>query len=127
MARMEHFAIFATDPKSLKDFYIQVMGLRLAVDNGAASPPGYFLVDDAGVALEIIGRHAEVEACDTRYVCHVAFTVDDVADTRHRLEHLGRCFEADTAVDTPEMKTAFFRDPEGHRLQIVWRARPLGS
>jgi glyoxylase I family protein len=127
MASLEHFAIFAADPKSLKDFYIQTMGLRLAVDNGAASPPGYFLVDDAGMALEIIGRHAEVEACDTRYVCHVAFTVDDVADARHRLERLGRCFEHDTAVDTPEMKTAFFRDPEGNRLQIVWRARPLGG
>jgi glyoxylase I family protein len=127
MARMEHFAIFATDPKSLKDFYIQTMGLRLALDNGAASPPGYFLVDDAGTALEIIRRPPDVEATDTRYACHVAFTVDDVADTRHRLESQGRCFEADTAVDTPAMKTAFFRDPEGNRLQVVWRAKPLGG
>jgi catechol 2,3-dioxygenase-like lactoylglutathione lyase family enzyme len=56
MARMEHFAIFAADPKSLKDFYIEAFGLRMALDNGAASPPGYFLVDDAGMALEIICR-----------------------------------------------------------------------
>ncbi len=90
MARMEHFAIFAADPKALKDFYIEAMGLRLAVDNGAASPPGYFLVDDAGLALEIIGRPPGAEAADTRYVCHVAFTVDDVVRRpRHRLEGLG--------------------------------------
>jgi glyoxylase I family protein len=126
MARMEHFAIFAADPKSLKDFYIEALGLRLAQDNGGASPPGYFLVDDAGTALEIVGRPTEVEAADTRYVCHVAFAVDDVADARKRLEGLGRAFEPDTAVDTPAMKTAFFRDPEGNRLQVVWRARPLG-
>ena len=127
MARMEHFAVFAADPRALADFYIQAMGLRMALDNGAASPPGYFLVDDAGTALEIIGRPTGVEAADTRYVCHVAFTVDDVADARHRLEGLGRSFEADTVVDTPAMKTAFFRDPEGNRLQVVWRARPLGG
>jgi glyoxylase I family protein len=127
MARLEHFAIFAADPKSLKDFYIQAMGLRLAADNSAASPPGYFLVDDAGTALEIIGRPADVEAADTRYMCHVAFAVDDVAEARHRLQTVGRCFEAETAVDTPAMKTVFFRDPEGNRLQIVWRAQPLGG
>jgi hypothetical protein len=28
-------------------------------------------------------------------------------------------------VDTDEMKTAFFDDPEWDRCQIVWRARPL--
>ena len=127
MATMEHFALFAADPKALKDFYIEAMGLRLAVDNGAASPPGYFLVDDAGMALEIIGRHTDAEACDTRYVCHIAFTVDDVTEARRRLERLGRAFEADTVIDTPAMKTAFFRDPEGNRLQVVWRARTLGD
>lgn len=127
MARMEHFAIFAADPKALKDFYIQALGLRLALDNGAASPPGYFLVDEAGMALEIIGRPPEVDEADTRHVCHIAFTVDDVAEARRRLEGLGRAFEADTVVDTPAMKTAFFRDPEGNRLQVVWRARPLGG
>jgi glyoxylase I family protein len=127
MARMEHFAIFAADPKSLKDFYIEAFGLRLALDNGTASPPGYFLVDDAGMALEIIGRPEGVGAADTRYVCHVAFAVDDVASERRRLEGLGLAFEDDTAVDTPGMKTAFFRDPEGNRLQVAWRARPLGG
>lgn len=125
MAKMEHFALFAADPEALKDFYIEVMGLRLAQDNGSASPPGYFLVDDAGMALEIIGRTPGVEACDTRYVCHVAFTVADVTDARRKLERLGRAFEPGSAVDTPAMKTAFFRDPEGNRLQVVWRARPL--
>lgn len=127
MTRMEHFALFAADPQALKDFYIQVLGLRLAVDNSGAMPPGYFLVDDVGTALEIIGRPPGVESADTRHICHVAFTVDDVDAARRRLEGLGRTFESDTVVDTPAMKTAFFRDPEGNRLQVVWRARPLGG
>jgi glyoxylase I family protein len=125
MARMEHFALFANDAAVLKDFYVQVMGLRIAVDNGAGKPPGYFLVDDAGMALEIIGRPAGVEAGDTRYLCHVAFAVEDVEAEQRRLEGLGLTFEAETVVNTPAMKTSFFRDPAGNRCQIVWRAAPL--
>ena len=127
MARMEHFALFARDARGLKDFYVATMGMRVALDNGASTPPGYFLIDDAGGALEIIGRPDDVEAGDTRYLCHVAFTVADVDAERLRLESLGRTFEAETSVDTPSMKTVFFRDPDGNRCQIVWRSRPLGS
>jgi len=127
MARMEHFALFARDAAALKDFYVETMGLRVVQDNGAGTPPGYFLADDAGIALEIIGRPAEGSAADTRFVCHVAFLVADVAVERARLERLGRAFEPETVVDTPAMKTAFFRDPEGNRCQIVWRLRPLGE
>jgi glyoxylase I family protein len=125
MARMEHFALFADDAAVLKDFYVQVMGLRVVLDNGTGKPPGYFLVDDHGMALEIIGRPEGVEAGDTRYLCHIAFTVEDVAIEQRRLEGLGLTFETETAVNTPAMKTAFFRDPAGNRCQIVWRAAPL--
>ena len=126
MARMEHFALFADDAEALKDFYVEVMGLRVALDNGAGTPPGYFLVDETGMALEIIGRPPGIERAETRYLCHLAISVDDVGAERKRLEALGRTFEIDTVVDTPAMKTAFFRDPDGNRLQIVWRSRPLG-
>ena len=125
MARMEHFALFAKDAAVLKDFYVQAMGLRVVLDNGGATPPGYFLADDDGMALEIIGRPAGVEAGDTRYLCHVAFGVEDVAAEQRRLEALGLTFEVETAVNTPAFKTAFFRDPAGNRCQIVWRATPL--
>ncbi len=125
MARMEHFAVFARDAKAIKDFYVDVMGLRVVLDNGAGTPPGYFLADDSGMALEVIGRPADVTAGDTRYMCHVAFIVESVEAERKRLESLGFVFETESVVDTPTMKTAFFRDPDGNRLQIVWRARPL--
>jgi glyoxylase I family protein len=127
VARMEHFALFAEDAKALKDFYVDVMGLRLVLDNGAGTPPGYFLADDSGTALEIIGRPAGVDSADPRYLCHVAFTVADVDLERRRLESLGRIFEPDAVVDTATMKTAFFRDPDGNRCQIVWRSRPLAT
>ena len=79
------------------------------------------------MALEIIGRPEGESAARQRYVCHVAFHVDDFAESRGALERRGVRFEADTAVDTPSMRTAFFADPEGNRLQIVWRARPFAD
>ncbi len=127
MPTLEHFAIYAADPASLKDFYVAAFGLRVAVDHSASSPPGYFLADENGTAIEIIGRPPGESATRQRYVCHVAFHVDDCAVARADLEHLGAQFEADTTVDKPAMQTAFCNDPEGNRLQIVHRTRPLAE
>jgi glyoxylase I family protein len=127
MARIEHVALFAADPHSLKDFYVEAFGLRVVLDNSKATPPGYFLADDAGVSVELIGRPDGVTAGDTRWMCHIAFIVADVAASRAELEAKGIVFEEDTAVDNETMTTAFFRDPEGNRLQIIKRSKPLVS
>ena len=124
MAKLEHFAIFADDAPALKDFYVEAMGLRVIVDSGG-TPPGYFLADDSGMALEIIGRPPGETGAKQRWVCHVAFWVDDYAAARAALERLGVRFEPETAVETADVRTAFFLDPEGNRAQIVWRGRPL--
>jgi glyoxylase I family protein len=126
MARIEHFALFAADSTALKDFYVNIMGMKVALESGG-SPPGFFLIDDHGVALEIIGRPPDQAGVNQRWVCHVAFLVDDVAAKRRELEGLGFVFETGTVVDTEAMKTAFFPDPEGNRCQILWRRTPLGG
>jgi glyoxylase I family protein len=101
------------------------MGLRVIVASGG-DPPGYFLADDAGMALEIIGRPRGEHGANQRWVCHVAFWVDDFAAARAALERRGIGFERDTIVDNAALRTAFFNDPEGNRCQIVWRSPPLG-
>jgi len=126
MARIEHFALFAADSPALKDFYVDVMGMKLALESGG-DPPGFFLIDENGVSLEIIGRPSGQSGVNQRWVCHLAFTVDDVDTKRRELEGLGFTFETETVVDTDAMKTCFFRDPEGNRCQIIWRKNPLGS
>ncbi len=125
MTRIEHFALFTDDLLALRDFYVDVLGLRVAVDNSQAPVAGYFLADDRGVALEIIQRPPGSAAVETRYACHAAFLVEDVEAARQRLEARGHAFETDTVVDTDGFKTAFFRDPAGNRCQIVWRREPL--
>lgn len=127
MARIEHIALFAADVHRLKSFYVEAFGLRVILDNSASSPPGYFLADDSGMALELIGRPTDVPPVDTRHVVHIAFIVDDVAASQSELEARGLVFEEESAVDNASMTTRFFRDPEGNRLQIVKRPRPLVS
>ena len=126
MARLEHFALYAKNSSALKDFYVNVLGMTVALESGG-DPPGYFLADDHGMALEIIGRPAAERAVNKRWVCHLAFWVEDVAAKRLEVERRGIAFETETAVDNDAMKTAFFHDPEGNRCQLVWRGRRLGE
>jgi glyoxylase I family protein len=126
MAKLEHFAIYAADTGALKDFYVEALGLRVIVESGG-EPPGYFLADDAGMALEIIGRPAGEPAVPQRWVCHVAFSVPDFTAAHTALLRRGIVFEPDTAVSGATMQTGFFLDPEGNRCQIVWRDPPLGK
>jgi glyoxylase I family protein len=126
MSRIEHFAVYASDPTALKDFYVRSFGLHVIVESGG-DPPAFFLADDHGMAIEVIGRPAGSPGVNQRWVCHLAFWVDHVPAKRAELEQLGIVFETETLVDNDEMKTAFFTDPGGNRCQIVWRRRQLGE
>jgi catechol 2,3-dioxygenase-like lactoylglutathione lyase family enzyme len=127
MSKIEHFAIFTHDLDALRDFYTEVFGLRILLDNSAAPVRGYFLADDGGSVIEIIERPAHEPAPPTRYGCHVAMWVNDYDAMRRSLEARGARFEPETEVCTDSFRTGFFADPAGNRTQIVWRAHPLGS
>src|SRR5262249_1612119 len=108
------------------DFYVDALGLRVVLESGG-KPPGYFLADDQGMAIEILGRPEGSPEVNPRWICHLALWVDDVPAKRDELERRGIIFETETAGDNEDMKTAFFKDPAGNRCQIVWRRLPLGS
>ena len=127
MARIEHFALFGDDLATLREFYEGAMGLRVIVDNSDAPVRGYFLADHGGAVLEVIERPPGTPRPDTRFACHTAFLVDDYGAAKAQMIERGAKFEADTEIDNERMKTGFFDDPEGNRVQIVWRARPLGT
>ncbi len=126
MSSIEHFAIYADDAPALKSFYETAFGMK-TVFEGSGDPPGYFLIDDRGMAIEIIGRPKGQTGANQRWVCHLAFRVEDFAAARATFEERGVSFEADTLVDSDSLRTAFFNDPEGNRLQIVWREKKLGE
>ena len=88
MSKIEHFAVYADDPTALKDFYVDSFGLRVIVESGG-DPPGFFLSDDQGMAIEVLGRPAGSPEVNQRWVCHLAFWVDDVPAKRAELERTG--------------------------------------
>jgi glyoxylase I family protein len=126
MSRIEHFAVYAADPTALTDFFVKAIGLTVIVEN-PGPPPAYFLADDHGMALEVLARPEGEPAANQRWICHLAFWVDDFVTTRDQLASLGIKFEEETLVETDEIKTAFFKDPAGNRCQIVWRRMQLGQ
>jgi glyoxylase I family protein len=126
MSRIEHFAVYAADPTALAEFFVKALGLHEIVAN-PGPPPAYFLADDHGMALEVLARPEGETAVNQRWICHLAFWVDDFVTTRNQLASLGIVFEEETLVETDEIKTAFFKDPAGNRCQIVWRRRKLGQ
>ncbi|MGP0062064.1 MAG: VOC family protein [Isosphaeraceae bacterium] len=126
MCRIEHFAVYADDPTALKDFYVEAFGLRVIVESGG-DPPGYFLADDLDMAIEVLGRPSGTSEVNQRWVCHLAFWIEDVLAMKAELEQRGLIFETETFVNNEEMKTAFFKDPGGNRCQIVWRRTELGE
>jgi glyoxylase I family protein len=126
MSRIEHFAIYAENPTSLAEFFVKALGLRVIVEN-AGPPPAYFLADDHGMAVEVLARPEGETAANQRWICHLAFWVDDFITTRDQLASIGIVFEDETLVETDDIKTAFFKDPAGNRCQIVWRRKQLGQ
>jgi glyoxylase I family protein len=126
MPRIEHLAIYADDAPSLKRFYEDAFGMRTVRESGG-NPPGYFLVDSAGFAIEIIGRPSGKTGANQRWVCHFAFWVDDFPAACQALRDRGIALEDDTYVDNDEIRTAFFNDPESNRCQIIWRKQALGD
>ena len=126
MPKIEHFALYAADVPKLKDFYVDAFGLSVLMV-GKGDTPAFFLGDDHGGAIEIITRPPGQSGANQRWVCHVAFWVDDYRAMHTKLEEQGIVFETDTAVENDDVKTAFFLDPEENRCQIVWRRHPLGG
>ena len=122
---IEHIALFADNLEASRDFFIRFFGMRVVLDNSTAPVRGYFLANEGGSILEVIERPKGQTNANQRYVCHVAFAVEDVLETRRLIEAEGLVFETDTVVDTPEFHTMFFRDPEGNRIQILKRLNPL--
>jgi len=48
---------------------------------------------------------------------HLAFEVDDLAEVKRRLEGLGIPFRENTVAQTGRMQI-FFRDPDGHHIEV---------
>ena len=126
MARIEHFAVYSDDPTALKDFYVQTFGLQVIVESGG-DPPGYFLADDQGMAIEVLGRPRDLRKSTS--AGFVTWRSGSKTSSRKKSISSGSVSRSRPRPwsNNDQMKTAFFKDPGGNRCQIVWRRRELGK
>jgi len=120
--RLEHTAIFAEDTIALADWYCRCFGMRVVYRNDA-KPPTFFVADERGMCLEIIGRPGKPAIDDTGRVFHLAWVVDDLEKAAADLRAKGVPLEP--LAGGTGVKLHYFNDPAGNRGQIIKRDKPL--
>lgn len=125
--KLEHIAFNLPDPVAAAAWYAEHLGLRLIVaDRGPTHI--HFLADEGGSMIEFYSNPAgEVPdyADMSPFTLHLAFAVDDLAQTHQRLLEAGASDEGAVNTTPSGDLLAFLRDPWGTPLQLVWRRTPL--
>jgi catechol 2,3-dioxygenase-like lactoylglutathione lyase family enzyme len=101
MAALDHIGIYVADLARSAVFYGEVFGFQVARTMETSTSKIAFL-DVRGGLLELI---------------HVAFKVDDYDAMESRLEGLG--LELRKVVLGDGSRIAFFKDPDGHDVEIM--------
>jgi len=122
--RIEHFAVYAEDTVELADWYCEKFGMRVVFRN-EQQPPTFFIADESGMAIEIIGRRPRAQPIDFSDVFHFAFVTDDFESEVAQLKAQGVPLEDEIEGAGAGMRLCYFNDPAGNRGQVVQRAQPL--
>lgn len=130
LRRVNHIAIICSDYQVSLGFYCRVLGCRIISEEYRAdrrsmmtklSLNGEYFIElftfpDSPV------RPSYPEACGLR---HLAFTVDDMAQTIQELEHMGVPHEPVRTAPNGE-QCCFIHDPDGLPIEFV-SMQPLSS
>ncbi len=126
---IEHIAIAASDPAALAHWYCDTLGFTLVV--ASESSKTYFVKLPNGGMVEIIAVDPSAQGASATHTVgfhHLALSVENFVQASQNLQARGIHFIG-PAYRSADGSTQFdfFSDPEGNRLQVVQRARPLGS
>ncbi len=123
LRRIHHVAIIASDYRRSKEFYTEVLGLRVLAEHYRAERDSYKLdlaLPD-GSQLELFSfpdppaRPTRPEACGLR---HLAFVVADVAAALAELQARGVLTEEVRLDEYTGKRFGFFADPDGLPLEL---------
>ena len=117
--RLAAVRLFVHEIEAARDFYRDVLGLRL---EGDGSAQGYCVFESQGIQLivEVVPRDAP--AHDLEMVGRfsgVSFAVEDIAAEHRRLAEAGVEFAAVPERQAWGGTTAAFHDPAGNELTLV--------
>jgi len=125
--RIEHFALNVADPVGMARWYVEHLGMRIAL--GSNKPPyGHFLADDGGgVMIEIYHNPADAipdYAAQAAARMHLAFISADPAGDRDRLLAAGAGYVEEVHLPNGGYIVTL-RDPWGLAFQLVKRGSSM--
>jgi glyoxylase I family protein len=120
---LEHVGLCAEDPKTLVEWYVRILGFRIV----RTLDETYFIRAHDGGMLEIYSAKHPADPVDNvhRGLRHIALSVSNLDAEIGRLRSAGVSVPDDSIVMTPDMKLAFFRDPESNLLHLVERRKEI--
>jgi glyoxylase I family protein len=119
---VEHLAIPAANPAALKNWYEQILGAKLVLDNGQ-NPPTY-LISLGDLWFEIYAAEAPLPNRNNNKLAgfrHLALRVDSLDAAKAELEKRGVKFTEEIKPAGGGGKVLFFADGEGNLLHLVER------
>jgi len=130
---LNHYTIRPRDLEATRDFYADMIGLKLG-DRPPLPFPGYWLYAGDTPVVHLIGKqesetpivdHTDPSVKVTR-LDHIAFTAEGLADMRGRLKAAGlKCEER--VLPRLNMTQLFTLDPDGIDVELNFDPRETGS
>jgi glyoxylase I family protein len=123
LLRIHHAAIICSDYEVSKQFYVEVLGLKVIAENYRQSRQSFKLdlALPGGGQIELFSfpnaplRPSYPEARGLR---HLAFEVENVATAKAQLEQRGVRVEDIRIDEYTNMRFVFFADPDGLPLEL---------
>lgn len=120
MISIEHIGYAAKDTTALAKWYVQVLGFKVVYES-EGEPKAFFVQDPNGMCIEIVPPGPDGVTTEG-FANHLALWVDDFDAAKRELESRGVEFEPEMSNEFfGGTRIAFFTDPAGHRIQIIWR------
>jgi catechol 2,3-dioxygenase-like lactoylglutathione lyase family enzyme len=122
MAKLRHIAITVPDPEKAAEFYMRAFGLKRVGETDWAGAQGVYLSD--GVVNLALLRYKTEEMAGARGrgfvgVHHFGFIVEDVAETRRRIEAAGGTHWMGEPADGTGFYEVKYHDPDGLVFDIT--------
>jgi glyoxylase I family protein len=121
---VEHIAVPAANPVTLKNWYERVLGAKMIFDNGE-NPPA-FLISLGSVWLEIYAAEKSLSETANNKLAgfrHLALRVDSLDAAKIELEKRGVKFTEEIKPAGGGGRVLFFSDIEGNLLHFVERPK----
>jgi catechol 2,3-dioxygenase-like lactoylglutathione lyase family enzyme len=125
---LNHYTIQARDLEKTKNFYCDIVGLKVG-DRPPLAFPGYWLYCDDTPVVHLLGYQAHAKLvndgpsypADTGRLDHIAFTCEGLKDMKATLQSRGLKYD-ERVLPRLNMTQLFYLDPDGIAVECNFPA-----